>query len=87
MLTDIIRRLVNTFPTDGIHAWGGDLVSIMPVCVCLKVKEMDSFLSLQVNELNEKMSFKMGVKFAASFYMGKSFFRCMECIYTIEYQK
>ena len=42
-----------------------------------------------MNELNEKMSFKMGVKFAALFYMGKIFFRCMECIYMIdlEYHK
>ena len=28
---------------------------------------------LQVNEMNEKMSFKMGVKFAASFHTGKNF--------------
>ena len=34
----------------------------MPVCVCPKV-----------NEMNEKMSFRMGAKFAASFYMGKNF--------------
>ena len=26
-----------------------------------------------MTEMNEKMSFKMGVKFAASFYMGKNF--------------
>ena len=26
-----------------------------------------------MNETNEKMSFKMGVTFAASFYMGKNF--------------
>ena len=31
------------------------------------------FFQLQVNEMNENMSFKMGVKFAASFYMGKKF--------------
>ena len=38
---------------------GDDLVSIMPVCVCPKVMEMGSFLGVQVNEMNEKMSFKM----------------------------
>ena len=26
---------------------------------------------LQVNEMNEKMSFKVGVKFTAPFYMGR----------------
>ena len=26
-----------------------------------------------MNEMNEKMSFKMGAKFAASFYMGPTF--------------
>ena len=41
-----------------------------PVCVCPNVKEMGSFQP-QVNDMNEKMSFKMGIKFAASFYMGK----------------
>ena len=34
-----------------------------------------------MNEMNEKMLFKIGVKFADSFFMGKNFFRCMECIY------
>ena len=34
-----------------------------------------------MKELNEKMSFKMGVTFAASFYMGKSFSLGMPCIY------
>ena len=28
---------------------------------------------LQVNEMNEKMSFKMGGKFAIPFYMGRNF--------------
>ena len=27
----------------GVRGGGGDLVSIMPVCVCPKVKEMGSF--------------------------------------------
>ena len=42
------------------------------VCVCPKLKELVLF-RLQVNEMNENMSFKMSVKFAASLYMGKNF--------------
>ena len=39
---------------------------------------MGPFL-LQVNEMNEKVSFKMGVKFAVPFYMGRIFFiYCMK---------
>ena len=49
----------------------GGLLGV-PVCVCPKVKEMSCF-QLQVNKLNEKMSFKVGVKFAISFYMGRTF--------------
>ena len=49
---------------------GGRLGLNWPVCVCPNVKEMGSFQP-QVNDMNEKMSFKMGIKFAASFYMGK----------------
>ena len=45
----------------------------MPLCVCRKVKDMGPFFQLQVNEMNEKMSFKMGVKFAVPFYMGRIF--------------
>ena len=45
----------------------------MPGCVCRKVKEMGPFFWLQVNEMNDKMSFKMGMKFAASVYIGKDF--------------
>ena len=44
----------------------------MPVCLCPKGRKWVLF-RLQVNEMNEKMSFKMGVKFAASFYLGKSY--------------
>ena len=43
------------------------------MCVCSKVKEINGFFfgyNLQVNEMNEVMSFKMGAKFATSFYMG-----------------
>ena len=32
-----------------------------------------SFIWLQMNEMNEKISFKMGMKFAASVYIGKGF--------------
>ena len=49
---------------------GGNLVSTMPVCVCPKVKDMGPFL---VNEMNEKMSFKMGETFAVPVYMGRIF--------------
>ena len=38
--------------------------------VCWKAKEMALFL-FQVNKMNEKMSFKIGVKSAASVYVGK----------------
>ena len=51
---------------------GGGLVFIMPVCLCPKGRKWVLF-RLQVNEMNEKLSFKMGVKFAASFYLGKSY--------------
>ena len=53
---------------------GGDLVSIMPIIMCVFKSEGNGFFfRLQVNEMNEEMSFKMGAKFAASFYMGKNF--------------
>ena len=45
----------------------------MPACVCRKVREMGPFFWLQVNEMNEKMSFKMCMKFAASVYIIKGF--------------
>ena len=37
--------------------------------------------------MNEKMSFKMGVKFAASFYTGKNFLDGMACIYMLQYNQ
>ena len=37
---------------------------------------------MQVNEKNEKMSFKMGVKFAASVSIGKYFLDVHECVCT-----
>ena len=51
---------------------GGDLVSTMPVCVCRKVKDMGPFLASS-EVMNEKMSFKMGVKCADPLYMGRTF--------------
>ena len=41
----------------------------------LKSEGMGSFFSLHVNEMNEKMSIKMGIKVAASVYIdiGKDF--------------
>ena len=42
--------------------------------MCVSKSEGNGFfLRLQVNEMNEKMSFKKGVKFAASFHMGKNY--------------
>ena len=52
---------------------GGGRLRLNHACMCVsKVKEMGSFW-LQENEMNEKMSFKMGVKFAASYDKGKNF--------------
>ena len=44
----------------------------MPYVCVQKLRKLVLFW-FQVNEMNEKMSFEMGVQFAASFYMGKSF--------------
>ena len=71
------------------HCWscranpggGCDLVSTMPICVCPKLKEMGYFW-LQVNEMNEKMSFKMGVKCIILY--GQEFSRSIACIYIPE---
>ena len=41
--------------------------------VCVEKWRIWVPFGLQVNEMNEKMSFKMGVKFAALFYMGGNF--------------
>ena len=38
--------------------------------VCVQKGRKWVLFRLQLNEMNEKMSFKMGVKFGASFYMG-----------------
>ena len=40
--------------------------------MCPKLKDM-GLIRLQVNEMNEKMSFKMGVKFAVPVYMCRIF--------------
>ena len=41
-------------------------------CV-LKSEGYESLFALQVNEMNEKMSFKVCAKFAVPFYMGRTF--------------
>ena len=42
--------------------------------MCVSKREGNEFFfRLQVNQMNEKMSFIMGVIFAASFIMGKNF--------------
>ena len=46
------------------------LVSTMPGRVCREVKDMGPFSS---NEMNERMSFKMGVKFAVPLKIGRTF--------------
>ena len=40
--------------------------------MCRKVKEMGPFLASR-DEMNEKLSFKMGMRFAASLNMGENF--------------
>ena len=62
--------------SDGQLPSGGDLVSTMPGCVCLKVKDMGLFFLLQENEMNEKISFNMGVK-SAPFHMVIGLLRCI----------
>ena len=57
-------------PTD--RGGGADSVTIMPGCACRKVKEMGHFFASSV-EVNEKISFKMGKKFATSVCIGKDF--------------
>ena len=42
--------------------------------MCVSKNEGNGFFfRLEANEMNEKMSFKMGEKFAASYHMGKTF--------------
>ena len=67
-ITSQIRSTVN----HPIGGGGGDSVTIMPGCACRKVKEMGHFCASSV-EVNEKISFKMGMKFAASVCKGKDF--------------
>ena len=51
---------------------GGGRLGLNRARMCVSKSEGNGFFFwLQVNELNEKMSFKMGVNFAVSFYMGK----------------
>ena len=50
---------------------GGDFVPTMPGCVCPKVKDMGLF-QFQGSAMSDNISFKLGVKFAASLNMGKN---------------
>ena len=43
MLIDIIRRLVNTFPTDGIHARGGGGLGLNHASMCVSKSEGNGF--------------------------------------------
>ena len=50
---------------DATRGWGRLGLNHVRMCVCQKVKGMGPFL-VQVNEMNQKISFNMGVKFASS---------------------
>ena len=53
---------------------GGVQLGIYIVRMCVSKSEgYGSLLRLQVNEMNQKMSFKMGVKFAAPFCMVRNY--------------
>ena len=52
------------------------------MCVCRKVKEMGPFRQ-QGNEMNEKFSFKMGGRFAASLDKGENF---LDILYEVMYK-
>ena len=52
--------------------WG--LLGLNHAQMCVSKSERNGlFFRLQVNEMNLKKSFKIGVNFAASVYMGKDF--------------
>ena len=57
------------------HWWGGGGATWYQPClyVCVEKGRIWVPFQLQVNEMNEKMSFKMGVKFAVPFFMGRTF--------------
>ena len=61
---------------------GEDFVSRMARCV-LGSKDNWSFFGIEGNEMNEKFSFKMGVKFAASLNMGGNF---LDILYKVMYR-
>ena len=66
---------------------GGGQLNLNHACVFVSKSEGNRFFfRLQVNEMNEKVSFKMGVKFAASFYMGKNFLDVWH-VFILKYQK
>ena len=53
---------------------GGGLLGFKHARLCVsKMEGNGSFFWHQVNEMNEKLSIKMGVKFAAPVYMDRSF--------------
>ena len=52
---------------------GGNWVPTMPECMYSKLKGMGA-CQLQMSEMSEKISIKMGVKFTASLNMGPIFY-------------
>ena len=60
--------------------WGGGRLGLNHARMCVsKIEGNGSLFRLQVNEMNERMSFKMGVKFAVQVYMGRIFQKyCMK---------
>ena len=62
------------YPTSGrVNSWrGGGRLGINHAGICVSKSEgYKSILRLKVNETNETMSFKIGVKFAVSLNMGE----------------
>ena len=60
----------------------GDLVMVssMPGCMCKKNEGNRLLFQHEINEINKKVSFKMGVRAAASLYMGANL---LGILYTI----
>ena len=52
---------------------GGGRLGINHARMCVQKRRIWVPLRLQVNEMNEKISFKMGVKFAVPVYMDRVF--------------
>ena len=65
---------------------GGDLVSIMPICVCSKMKEMGSFLA--TSEWNEwRDVIQNRCRICCFILYGLEFSQYMACICMLKYQK